>query len=64
MDALIVATLGSALVQVPPVWVELKLVVVPAQILVTPLKTPAFGAVLIVTVLVLIASAQPAPLTV
>lgn len=64
VDELIVATLGFPLVHVPPVTVELNVVVVPAQTAVVPLKTPALGAVLTLTVRVLIASEHPAPETV
>lgn len=60
----IVATLGLALVQVPPETVELNAVVNPAHTVVVPLKVPVLGPALTVTVLVAVTSEQPDPLTV
>ena len=49
---------------VPPVPVVVNVVVVAEQIPCVPLTVPAFGAAVTVTVLVAVASGQPAPLTV
>ena len=62
--ASIVATLGVLLLQVPPPTVELNVVVKPAHALVVPLKVPALGAVVTVTVLVAVTSGHPEPDTV
>lgn len=59
-----VATDGLALVQVPPVTVELNVVGVPKHAIDVPLKTPALGAALMLTVLVSVTAVQPAPETV
>lgn len=64
VDELIVATLGLAELQVPPVTVELNVVLAPKQAVVVPLNVPVVGAADIVTVLVAVTSVQPDPLTV
>lgn len=64
VEALIVATPGVALVQVPPVTVELNVVVDPTQTVAVPLNVPVVGVDPIVTVLVAVASAHPEPVTV
>jgi uncharacterized protein (UPF0210 family) len=51
------ATVASLVDHVPPVTVELSVVVVPVQIVVTPLNVPAAGAAL--TVMVAVALALP-----
>ena len=50
--------------QVPPVPVVVNVVVVAEQMACVPLTVPAFGSAVTVTVLVAVASGQPAPLTV
>lgn len=65
MDASILATDGLAELQVPPVTVEVNVVLLDTQAVVIPLKLPAFNAALIVTVLVALTLAQPpVPITV
>ena len=60
-----VATAVLLDVQVPPLTVEAKVVVVPTHIACVPDKVPADGAAVTVTVLVAVASAQPTvPVTV
>ena len=61
----IVATVGVALVHVPPPTVEVNVVVNPTHAVVVPFKVPALGTAVIVTVLVSVTSAQPpVPVTV
>jgi hypothetical protein len=63
--ALTVAMPGALLDQVPPVAVELKVVVWLEQMFWLPLSVPALGAAVTVTVRVAVALAQPpVPMTV
>ena len=63
--ALTVAMPGALLDQVPPVAVELKVVVWLEQMFWLPLSIPALGAAVTVTVRVAVALAQPpVPMTV
>lgn len=65
VDALIVATAGVPLLHEPPETVDVKVVLPPTQIPWVPLRVPALGAVVTVTVRVAVASAQPpVPVTV
>ena len=65
VEALMVATLVALLIQLPPDTVEPKMVVPVTQILWFPLRVPAAGGVLMVTVRVAVAFAQPpVPVTV
>ena len=57
--ALTVATAGVLLDQEPPVMVEVKVDVPLTQMLWFPLRVPAVGAVVTVTVRVAVALAQP-----
>lgn len=57
--ALIVAILGVEEVHVPPLMLELKVVVKPTHTAVVPLKVPAFNPGVMVTVLVAVTSEQP-----
>ena len=65
VPAMIVATAGVALVQVPPPMLELNVVVKPTQAVVLPDNVPALGVAVIVTVLVSVTSEHPpVPVTV
>jgi hypothetical protein len=66
VETFTVATLGVAEVQAPPVFPsDVKLVVALEQMACVPLKIPAFGAVVMVTVRVADAFAHPpVPVTV
>ena len=57
--ALTVATTVFEELHVPPPAVDVRLVVAPAHTIGLPLKTPAIGAAVTVTVLVAVALAQP-----
>jgi hypothetical protein len=59
VEALIVATAGALLIQLPPETVEPKVVVPVTQILWFPLRVPAAGGGLMVTDRVAVAFAQP-----
>ena len=59
MEALIVATPVALLVQLPPVNVDVKVVVPATQMVWVPLRVPADGAAVTVTVRVAVAFAQP-----
>ena len=54
-----IATAVSLEFHTPPLTVESKVVVLPTHIACVPVKVPADGAAVIVTVLVAVASAQP-----
>ena len=65
VEALMVATPVALLVQLPPETEDVKVVVLEAQILWLPLRVPADGAALMLTVRVAVALAQPpVPVTV
>ena len=57
--ALTVAMLVALLVQVPPVTVDVKVVMLFTQMPCVPLSVPAIGAAVTVTVRVAVAFAQP-----
>ena len=63
--AFTVATAGLLLLQLPPVAVEVNVVLDPTQIACVPLRLPAIGAAVTVTVLVAVTLVHPPlPLTV
>ena len=65
VEALMVATPVALLVQLPPETEDVKVVVLEAQILWLPLRVPADGAAVMLTVRVAVALAQPpVPVTV
>jgi hypothetical protein len=59
VEALIVATPVALLVQLPPVIVDVKVVVPATQMVWVPLRVPADGAAVTVTVRVAVAFVQP-----